>query len=151
MEKDQINRHFLAYAAASRDLNPIIDGKPYPLPRKQGEFFFHYKLMQEDPAYREKNFYWMHNFKVLLTNGSPCMPPERLDELTQYGSVNFFTTPSADSMNSTPSKACGVNCPSRISAILHAPSCSTTTAVVCRPSSRTVPGAMTWWNATENG
>ena len=90
MEKDQINRHFLAYAAASRDLNPIIDGKPYPLPRKQGEFFFHYKLMQEDPAYREKNFYWMHNFKVLLTNGSPCMPPERLDELTQYGSVNFF-------------------------------------------------------------
>lgn len=90
MKEQTINPKFLEYAKASKDLNPVINGKPYHLPVKQGEFFFHYSDMQENTAYREKNFYWMHNFKVLLTNGQPCMPKELLDEMTANGSVNFF-------------------------------------------------------------
>ncbi len=90
MKAPTINRKFLEYAKASKDLNPVINDSPYALPVKQGEFFFHYKDMQEDEAYREKNFYWMHNFKILLTNGLPSMPPELLDEMAANGSSNFF-------------------------------------------------------------
>lgn len=84
------NPHFMAYAKASRDLNPVIDGIPYALPAKQGEFFFHFMSMQTNAEYRERNFYWMHNFKILLTNGDPTMPKELLDEMAANGSKNFY-------------------------------------------------------------
>ena len=37
-----------------------------------------------------KEFLLDAQFQGAFNQRQPCMPPERLDELTQYGSVNFF-------------------------------------------------------------